>query len=109
MSSSAFCIDAAASTVMWLPCVDGGDATTIAYNSPVIAASMSVISSPGSSRSNCIRGTAGSAHNYIQFVRVSQEQLSADGEVSRCPPWVPERKHAERDRAIVISRRRGEG
>src|SRR5262249_52548499 len=77
MSSSAFCIDAAASTVMCLPCVDGDDVATIAY-SPAIAASMSVISTPGSSRSNCIRAPAGSAHNYIQFARVSQGQLSAD-------------------------------
>src|SRR5262249_13105985 len=53
MSSSAFCIDAAASTVMCLPCVKGGDMATIAY-SPAIAASMSVISTPGSSRPNCI-------------------------------------------------------
>src|SRR5262249_47475375 len=54
MSSSAFCIDAAASTVTCLPCVDGGDVTTIAYSAPpAIAANMSVISSAGSCRSNC--------------------------------------------------------
>src|SRR5262245_34420455 len=88
MSSSAFCIDAAASTVMCLPCGNGGDVTTIAHSAPpAIAARMSEISSPASSRSNCIRVAAGTTHNYIQFARVSQEQLSVDGEVSRCPPW----------------------
>jgi hypothetical protein len=41
--------------------------TTIAYSEPpAIAANMSEISSL-SSRSNCIRVPAGSAHNYIQF------------------------------------------
>src|SRR5262245_57206645 len=69
MSSSAFCIDAAASTVMCLPCGNGGDVTTIAYSEPpAIAANRSEISSAGSSRSNCIRVPAGTTHNYIQRV-----------------------------------------
>src|SRR6516162_10003079 len=92
MSSSAFCIDAAASTVMCVPCGNGGDVTTIAYSEPpASAASMSETSSAGSSRSNCIRVPAGTTHNYIQFARVSQEQLSADG-----PPWVQSAKNSRK-------------
>src|SRR5262245_58788911 len=71
MSSSAFCIDAAASTVMYLPCGDGGDVTTVAHHATdANAAPMSVISSPCLSGSNCIRVPAGTTHNYIQFARV---------------------------------------
>src|SRR6516225_386561 len=84
MSSSAFCIDAAASTVMCLLCVDGGDVTTIAYSAPpASAASMSEISSAGSSRSNCIRVPRWNRAQLYPIREGRQEELSADGEVSR--------------------------
>ena len=57
----------AASTVMCLPCVDGGDVATIAYSAPpASAASMSEISSAGSSRSNCIRVPAGTKGSPVE-------------------------------------------
>src|SRR5262249_13777650 len=71
MSSSAFCIDAAASTVMCLPCGNGGDVTMIAHSAaPAIAANRSVISSPPRGRSNCIRSPLD--HTQLYPIREGQ-------------------------------------